>query len=185
MTRKYLESLGIKYEPDTIYTNYDLSKTNEIENVSSIQDIESLKESMNNLLSMMKTMLTLIIFIAILLGSVIIYNLGILSYTEKQYQFATLKVLGFKDKQIKDIFIKQNNIIACMSIIIGLPLGYYLINWLFKTAIEEHYDFYANISITSYIISAIGTFIISYIVSKLLARKTENIDMVTSLKGNE
>ena len=185
MTRKYLESLGIKYEPDTIYTNYDLSKTNEIENVSSIQDIESLKESMNNLLSMMKTMLTLIIFIAILLGSVIIYNLGILSYTEKQYQFATLKVLGFKDKQIKDIFIKQNNIIACMSIIIGLPLGYYLTDWLFKTAIEEHYDFCANISITSYIISAIGTFIISYIVSKLLARKIENIDMVTSLKGNE
>ncbi len=84
MTRKYLESLGIKYEPDTIYTNYDLSKTNEIKNVSSIQDIESLKESMNNLLSMMKTMLTLIIFIAILLGSVIIYNLGILSYSEKQ-----------------------------------------------------------------------------------------------------
>ena len=48
-------------------------------------------------------MISLIIFIAIILGSVIIYNLGILSYTEKQYQFATLKVLGFNDKKIKKI----------------------------------------------------------------------------------
>ena len=48
---------------------------------------------------MMKTMLILIISIAVLLGGIIIYNLGILSYTEKQYQFATLKVLGFNDKK--------------------------------------------------------------------------------------
>ena len=137
------------------------------------------------MLSMMKTMLVMIIGIAILLGSVIIYNLGILSYTEKQYQFATLKVLGFKDKQIKNIFIKQNNWIAIVSIIIGLPLGFYLTDWLFKTAIEEHYDFCAFITIRTYIIAAIGTFIVSYLVSKFLARKIKSIDMVSSLKGNE
>ena len=185
MTREYLESLGIKYKPDSIYTNKDLSKISEIENVDTIQDIEALKEGMNNMLSMMKTMLVLIISVAILLGSIIIYNLGILSYTEKQYQFATLKVLGFKDKQIKNIFVKQNNWIAIISIIIGLPLGYYLTDWLFKTAIEEHYDFGANITLKTYLLSALGTFFVSYIVSKILARKINNIDMVSSLKGNE
>ena len=185
MTREYLESLGIKYKPDSIYTNKDLSKISEIENVDTIQDIEALKEGMNNMLSMMKTMLVLIISVAILLGSIIIYNLGILSYTEKQYQFATLKVLGFKDKQIKNIFVKQKNWIAIISIIIGLPLGYYLTDWLFKTAIEEHYDFGANITLKTYLLSALGTFFVSYIVSKVLARKINNIDMVSSLKGNE
>ena len=105
MTRKYLESLGVEYFPDTIYTNADLSITKEIKNVETIQDIESLKEGMNNMLSTMKTMLVLIISVAVLLGGIIIYNLGILSFTEKQYQFATLKVLGFKDKKIKNIFI--------------------------------------------------------------------------------
>ncbi len=185
MTRKYLESLGLTYQPDSLYTNVDLKNTKEIKNVEVIQDIESLKEGMNNMLSMMKTMLVLIISIAILLGGIIIYNLGILSYTEKEYQFATLKVLGFKDKQIKHIFIKQNNWIAIISIIIGLPLGFFLTDWLFKTAIEEHYDFAAFITIRTYIISAIGTFIVSYLVSKLLARKIKNIDMVSSLKGNE
>ena len=185
MTRKYLESLGIEYKPNALYTNADLSNTKEIKNVETIQDIESLKEGMTGMLSMMKTMLVLIISIAVLLGGIIIYNLGILSFSEKQYQFATLKVLGFKDKKIKNIFIKQNNWIAVVSIIIGLPLGYYLTDWLFKTAIEEHYDFGASITITTYVISAIGTFVVSYLVSKFLARKIKNIDMVSSLKGNE
>ena len=185
MTRKYLESLGIEYQPDSLYTNKDLSNIKEIKNVETIQDIESLREGMEGMLSMMKTMLILIISIAILLGGIIIYNLGILSYTEKQYQFATLKVLGFKDNQIKNIFTKQNNWIAIISIIIGLPLGFYLTDWLFKTAIEEHYDFCAFITTRTYIISAMGTFIVSFLVSRFLARKIKNIDMVTSLKGNE
>ena len=185
ITRNYLESLGIKYSPDSIYTNEDLSNIKELNGVEVIQDIEALKDGMTNMLSMMRTMQVLIISIAILLGSIIIYSLGILSYTEKQYQFATLKVLGFRDKQIKKIFIKQNNWIAIISILIGLPLGFYLTDWLFKTAIEEHYDFGVSITIRTYIIASFGTFIISYIVSKFLARKVKDIDMVSSLKGNE
>ena len=185
MTRGYLESLGIKYVPDTIYSNGDFSNISDIKNIEVIQDIEALKEGVNNMLSMMKTMLVLIIGVAVLLGSIIIYNLGILSYTEKQYQFATLKVLGFDDKKIKNIFVKQNNWISIISIIIGLPLGFYLTDWLFKTAIEEHYDFGASITVLTYVISSIGTFVVSYLVSKFLCRKINKIDMVTSLKGNE
>ena len=67
----------------------------------------------------------------------------------------------------------------------GLPLGYYLTDWLFKTAIEEHYDFGASIKFKTYVIAAISTFIVSYLVSKLLSKKIKNIDMVSSLKGNE
>ncbi len=185
MTREYLESLGIDYKPDSIYTNMDLSSVKEINNVVAIQNIDNLKEGMNGMLSMMKTMLVLIIGIAVLLGAIIIYNLGILSYSEKQYQFATLKVLGFEDKKIRKIFIKQNNWISVISIIFGLPLGFYLTDWLFKTAIEEHYDFGAFITLRTYIIASIGTFAVSYLVSKFLARKVKKIDMVSSLKGNE
>ena len=185
VTRKCLESLGIEYKPDSLYTNEDSSNTKEITNVEVISNIDGLKEGMEGMLQTMKTMITLIIVIAVILGVVIIYNLGILSYTEKQYQFATLKVLGFKNKQIEKIFIKQNNIIAIISIILGLPAGFYLTDWLFKTAIEESYDFGAHINIETYVIAAIGTFLISYLVSKLLAKKIKKIDMVTSLKGNE
>ncbi|MBR3161606.1 MAG: FtsX-like permease family protein [Bacilli bacterium] len=185
MTRKYLELLGIEYKPDSLYTNIDLSKVKDIKNVESIQNKDNLKEGMKGMLSMMKTMLVLIIGIAVLLGGIIIYNLGILSYTGKEYQFATLKVLGFEDKQIEYIFIKQNNWIAIIASILGIPLGFYLTDWLFKTAIEEHYDFGASIEIRTYVIAFVGTFIISFLVSKFLARKIKKIDMVSSLKGNE
>lgn len=60
-----------------------------------------------------------------------------------------------------------------------------LTHWLFKTAIEEHYDFGAHINLISYVLVALGTFVISYVVSKILAKKIRKIDMVTSLKGNE
>lgn len=185
MTKEYLESLNIKYKPDSLYTNEKIDKGQEIIGVELISDINELKSGMQNMLSTMKSMICLIIGVAIILGMIIIYNMGILSFSEKQYQFATLKVLGFKDKQIKQIYIKQNNIIAVIAIILGCPLGFYLTDWLFKTAIEESYDFGAHINISTYVIAIIGTFATSYLVSKLLAKKINKIDMVSSLKGNE
>lgn len=185
MTRKYFESLGITYKPDNLYTDENLKGVKEIENVDSIQAIESLRETMNNLISRMKNMIFMIIAVGVILGVVIIYNLGILSYTEKEFQFATLKVLGFKDKQIERIFIKQNNWIALASVALGMPTGYQLNSWLFNNAVADSYDFNANIQTISYIIGAVGTLVVSYVVSKLLARKIKKIDMVTSLKGNE
>ena len=185
ITKDYLESLNITYKPDSIYTNKNLKNVKEIDGIELIQDINSLKKSMEKMLSMMKKMIVLIIFFAILLGAVIIYNMGILSYSEKQYQFATLKVLGFKDKKIKNIFIEQNIWITIISIIIGLPSGYYLTSWLFKACLDEAYDFSVHINLSTYLIATIGTILVSYIVSLMLSKKIKNIDMVSSLKGNE
>ena len=185
VTRKYLENLGLKYSPDSIYTNNDLSNIKEIEGIELIQNIDSLKTSMESMLSTMKTMITIIIVFAILLGAIIIYNMGILSYSEKQYQFSTLKVLGFKDKKIRKIFIEQNIWITIISIIIGLPSGYYLTSWLFKACLDDNFDFGVHINISTYLIALLGTFFVSYIVSYKLSKKVDKIDMVSSLKGNE
>ena len=185
ITKNYLDSLNIKYIPDSIYTNKDLSDNKDIKNVEIVQDINSLQESITSMLSMMKTMITIIIVFAILLAVVIIYNMGILSFSEKQYQFATLKVLGFNNKQIQRVYIKQNNWITIVSIIIGLPLGYYLIDWLFAACLGDSYDFGVKINFSTYVIATLGTYIVSYIVSKMLSKKINKIDMVTSLKGNE
>ena len=184
MTKKYLETLGIKYKADTLYTN--IGPDNEESNVVElVQDKKVLKEGMLNMINTMQTMVVLLIVVASVLGGVIIYNLGILSFTEKQYQFATLKVLGFENKRIRKIYIKQNNWITAVSIILGLPLGYFMTNFIYKMALSDTYDFSANIKVLSYILAIIGTYIVSFVFSKLLSRKVNKIDMVTSLKGNE
>lgn len=185
MTKEYLESLDIDYKPDSLYTNTDLKGIKDIKNVSLVQDINELENSLESMLSMMKSMIMLIIVFAIGLGAIIIYNMGILSYSEKQYQFATLKVLGFSDKKIKKIFVEQNNWITVLSIIIGLPTGYYMTSWIFKSVIADNYDFSAYINLSTYLIAIIGTILVSTIVSRMLSKKVNKIDMVSSLKANE
>ena len=185
MTKEYLESLDIDYKPDSLYTNTDLKGVKDIKNVSLVQDINELKNGLESMLSMMKSMIMLIIIFAVGLGAIIIYNMGILSYSEKQYQFATLKVLGFSDKKIKKIFVEQNSWITILSIIIGLPTGYYMTSWIFKSVIADNYDFSAYINLSTYLIAIIGTYLVSFIVSKMLSKKINKIDMVSSLKANE
>ena len=185
MTRKYYESLGLEYKADSLYTNYDLSDTKTIAGVETIQSISNLREGIESMLGTTKTMVVILIVVSVILAYVIIYNLGILSFAEKQYQFATLKVLGFKDKQIKKIFVKQNIWLSIVGILAGLPLGYIMIDYIFKAALGENYDFPAMISVPSYLYAAIGSFVVALVVNKILSRKVKTIDMVSSLKGNE
>jgi len=185
MSRKYFESLGLTYKADVVYTDEDLSNTKTIDGVDTIQSLTTLKQGMESMLETVQTMIVLLIVVSAILGFVIIYNLGILSFTEKQYQFATLKVLGFKDKQIKNIFVKQNLWLTIVGIILGLPLGFWMLDYIFKSALGDNYDFNAYIKPTSYLYAVVGSLIVSIIVNKVLSRKVRKIDMVTSLKGNE
>lgn len=184
-TKEYIESLGIKYIPDSIYTNKNIDKSKSIKDVEVIQNINELKDAITNMLSMMRTMIIIIISFAVLLGVIIIYNMSILSFGEKEYQFATLKVLGFANKQIEKIFSIQNSWICIASIIIGLPVGYNLTSYLFKACLDDNYDFGVHIEVWTYILAAIGTYLVSYFVSKKLSKKINKIDMVSSLKANE
>ena len=184
-TKEYIESLGIKYSPDSIYTNKNIDKSKSIKDVEVVQNINELKDAITNMLSMMRTMIIIIISFAVLLGVIIIYNMSILSFGEKEYQFATLKVLGFANKQIEKIFSLQNSWICIASIIIGLPVGYNLTSYLFKACLDDNYDFGVHIEVWTYILAAIGTYLVSYFVSKKLSKKINKIDMVSSLKANE
>ncbi|MDD6920041.1 MAG: FtsX-like permease family protein [Eubacteriales bacterium] len=184
MTKTHLEAFhDIEYKADSLYSIKKVDRN--LPGVELVQSRNKLKDSMNHMVSVMRSMIYVIIIVAIMLGLVIIYSIGVLSYTEKQYQFATLKVLGFPDKKIKRIFIKQNNWIAIISIILGLPLGYQLTNYLFENAIEETYDFSAYIEPMTYIVAGVGSFLVTLIVSQFLARKIRKIDMVSSLKASD
>ena len=184
-TKKFFDTLDEEYKADSVYTNEDLSGIKEISGVNTIQTVKNLEDGMNSMLNMMYSLIALLIVVSVILAIVIIYNLGIMSFSEKEYQFATLKVLGYKYKQIKKIFIKQNIWIGIFAIIIALPLGNYMTDYIFKNAIGDTYDFEAMIKPATFIMSALGTFVVVYIVNQILAKKIKKIDMVSSLKGNE
>ena len=185
MTKAYYESLGLEYKPDCVYTNEDLSEVKQINGAKSIQNISELEQGMKSMLETMRTMVALLVVVASVLGAVIIYNLGVLSLSEKQYQFATLKVLGFKEKKIKKIFKMQNTWLTIVGLIIGLPLGFYMTDAIFKLALSDGLDFSADIKLISYAYAIVGTLVVAFIVNRVLAKKINTIDMVSSLKGNE
>lgn len=185
MTKEFYESLGLEYKPDSIYTNESLENVKELDGAKAVQNIRELKSGMENMLGTMKALIVIMVVVAGALGMVIIYNLGILSLSEKHYQFATLKVLGFKDKQIKNIFTKQNIWLTIIGVILGLPLGFYMTDFIFKMALSQDYDFGASIKIWSYLYAVVGILVVSFIVNKRLAKKINTIDMVSSLKANE
>lgn len=177
--KAYIDSLNINYKPDSLYTNKQINED------LNFQGIESLENGMKDMLNTVKAIIVLLVVVSAVLGSVIIYNLGVLSFGEKQYQFATLKVLGFKNKTIEYIYIKQNIWLSIFGIICGLPCGYFMIDYIFKSALNDSYDFSAVINIPSYIYAIIGSILVTIVVNYILAKKIKNIDMVTSLKANE
>ena len=91
----------------------------------------------------------------------------------------------FDDKKIRKIFVQQNNWITVLSIIIGLPTGYYMTSWIYESVIADNYDLSAYINLSTYLIAIIGTILVSTIVSRMLSKKVNKIDMVSSLKANE
>ena len=121
---------------------------------------------------------------AILLGAVVLYNFGIMSYTERYREMATLKVVGFKDKKIGRLLIDQNMWLSLTGVVIGIPLGILTLDYLLKTLAGE-YEMSLTVSAVAYIISVMLTFGMSPPVSLMVARKNKKIDMVEALKGAE
>lgn len=121
---------------------------------------------------------------AILLGAVVLYNFGIMSYTERYREMATLKVVGFKDKKIGRLLIDQNMWLSPTGVVIEIPLGILTLDYLLKTLAGE-YEMSLTVSAVAYIISVMLTFGMSLPVSLMVARKNKKIDMVEALKGAE
>ena len=114
-----------------------------------------------------------------------LYNFNYKLSLKENIKDDELKVLGFSDKKIKKIFVQQNNWITVLSIIIGLPTGYYMTSWIYESVIADNYDLSAYINLSTYLIAIIGTILVSIIVSRMLSKKVNKIDMVSSLKANE
>ena len=157
----------------------------EIDGVSAVSTIASLREQMSGMLSMISGMLGLFISVAGIMGFIIIYNMGLLAMNEKMYQFSTLKVLGFGFGKIVRIYTMQNTWITLIGIALGLPGGFFFTDYMFRYAIGEDYDFNAYIQPDAYMIAIFATLGVMIFTSIFLAQGLKKIDMVASLKANE
>jgi len=177
----------IDYLIQTLYTNtYNTKeKVAKYETlIQSTQTFEQTFESINGMMKVMNDMIVMIVIAAVIIGLVVLYNLGIMSFIERQREFATLKVVGFKNKILGKIMIMQNVWLTIIGIIVSLPLSY-LILYQVMEVLGKEYEMTIHTGILTYVGSVVITFVVSMLVALLVIRKTKRISMVEALKGNE
>ena len=185
ISKSAYEKMGKTFSPTSLLSsNKSINNNEKLNGVSSIQEKSQLIESFEGMLESMKMIIVILIAAAFILGSVVLYNLGALSFTERIRELATLKVLGFFSKQIRSLLLMQNVWLTVIGIIVGLPLGYVLLKFLLST-MSESTDMIAEVSVVSIAVSIVATFLLSVAVNLLLSRKIKSIDMVSSLKSVE
>lgn len=185
ITKDFYERMGEKYTPTTFYlSDNDLAKKEETKYLN----VQSKAVMTDNLKQMLKTILNtlaVLLSLAIFLGIVVFYNMGILSFCEQEIQFATMKVIGFSSAKLSKIFTWQNICITILSGLIGLPLGLIFTNYIYQVSVDDAYDIQTFIPWTVLVLSMLGTLILSVVLSRFLAIKIRRIDMVKALKTGE
>ncbi|MEG0276336.1 MAG: ABC transporter permease [Coprobacillus sp.] len=183
MSKEEYEKTNHQYQVTSI-VGKDKDIKNEV-GVNSIQYLqEDIKEGMDTMMEGMNLMIAILVLAAIILGSVVIYNIGTFAYIEKIRDIATLKVVGFQDKQVKKILRQQNFFLTLIGICFGIPFGYFLIYIIIST-IGESMDLLIQISMLTFVICIIGTLFLSTFIMIIITRKTKHIDMVSALKSIE
>ena len=183
MSRTAFEKSGESFEPTAFVTDEEAGKFGG-QAYETVQSREDLMASLNGMLEMMNAIILIMIGAAIILGLVVLYNLGVLSFQEKMRELATLKVLGFRHKRLTKLLRRQTVWLSIVGISAGIPCGYGLVAYMLLF-MGDTLDMQPKIELWSYTLSSTGIFAISLLVGWLVSRKLKRIDMVSALKSVE
>ena len=181
MTDKCADKLGIDYSISSVYTDKDSSEIPSSDLISGKQDKQQLMDSFSSFTDIMDGMVFILIIAAVILGIVVLYNLGVMSYVERSRELATLKVLGFRSKKIGRLLITQNVWLTVIGVLLGLPAGIGTLQWMLVSLAGE-YELKLMLGPITYSVSVLLTFGVSILVGWMVARKNKKIDMVEALK---
>ena len=182
MSAEKLEDLDLNYTPTSVITSEHVNET--FDGVKAANSMKDMTSSWDELTESMWMLIYILIFFACLLAVVVLYNLGLLSFTEIEREIATLKVLGFKTSALRKLLLTQNLWFTAIGFILGLPVGYYILAIMWESSGDSFYIL-PSISLTNFLLTAIITFALSILVNLMFSRKIKKLDMVESLKSGE
>ena len=182
MQSEKLEELGLNYTPTSVITLENVNKTYDgFKTTVSLQDIE---DYWNEIMESIWLLIYTLIFFACVLAIIVLYNLGLLSFTEIEREMATLKVLGFKSNDLRRLLLTQNLIFSAIGFVLGIPLGLYVLEIMWQSSGDSLYII-PVLTPTNILLTATIIFSISIIVNLMFSKKIKKLDMVESLKGVE
>ena len=143
------------------------------------------KEQLDNMLTALDSVIGVLILSAGMLAFVVLYNLNNININERKRELATIKVLGFYDREVSAYVYRENILLTLLGSIFGAFLGMLLHRFIIVTVEVDLCMFGRNISLFSYVISALITYGFSILVNGVMHFKLKKIDMVESLKSVE
>lgn len=193
---KYAELFGEQPEFNIVYFSNGITddeaqqdaftaKMLEVDGVLSVQMNAGASKTFRNMLKIMDLVVVVLIVSAGALAFVVLYNLTNVNITERIREIATLKVLGFYDKEVSSYVFRENNILSVMGAVIGLGLGVALCQFIIQTAEIDEVMFGRNIHPLSFLWAFVITVAFSLIVNLIMRRDLRKISMVESLKSVE
>lgn len=184
MTPEYADRIGVSYTMDSVYTETEKADIPSDPAIKSVQSKQMIVDSFEVFTQLLDTSVAVLVLAALVLGIVVLYNLGVMSYTERYREMATLKVVGFKDRRIGQLLIEQNLWLSLLGVLLGLPAGIGTLDYLLM-ALAGEYEMKMTVSIRSIALAILLTVGMSLLVSLMVSRKNKKIDMVEALKGTE
>ncbi len=182
VNKEKLDDLGLNYTVTSVISSKEVNDN--FTGVKTIFSMDSLTDSWDDMMESSMTAIYLLAGFAALLSVIVLYNLGLLSFTEIKREFATLKVLGFKSSYLRKLLLTQNLWFTTIGFIIGVPLGREVLQYLWGTMGDSFY-LKANLSLKTFIITFIITYVVSILVNLMFSGKIKKLNMVESLKDNE
>ena len=127
----------------------------------------------------------IIILAAAALAMVVLFNLSNINITERQRELATIKLLGFYDKEVSAYVYRENIVLTVFGILVGCFMGHWLHIYLVRSTEIDLMMFGRQTAPSAYVYAAILTMLFSVLVNVLAHFKMKKIDMVESLKSAE
>lgn len=142
-------------------------------------------ENFDNMIQSLNIVVLVLIVSSAALAFVVLYNLTNVNIAERIREIATIKVLGFYNKEVYSYIFNENLILALVSSAIGIIVGKYLHQTIMLTVELEQVMFGRTIAPTSYILSVALTICFTFFVNLAMKKRLRSIDMVESLKSVE
>jgi putative ABC transport system permease protein len=186
ITKEAYESLGMTFAPTALLTSSkDAQMLTGRDEVKSVVTIDQQIGNTTTVADSVMSIVQLLIMASVVLSVVILYNLGILSYVERIRDYATMKVLGFYQREIRNIAIRECLLTALIGWLIGLPLGIQFLELYINTISFDTFEWISVVDPSTLVIVSVAIVGVSIAVNLLLSRKVKKIVMVEALKSVE
>ena len=161
------------------------SELAKMKEVASVSFFNTLLDNFRKMVKGLNYIVWTIILASMSLAFVVLGNLINVNISERQREIATLKVLGFRRKEVESYIYKENNVLTLIGAIAALPIGTLLHHYIMRTVEMDYVMFGRQVEPLSYLYAVAMTLLFGVIVDHFMAGKLHEIQMVESLKSVE